>query len=835
MPWSTSPPPPHRAPSAPRACRCSSKPTAGATTRPSGSSRAPPGYTLLVTPTGTNVLLETRVADVPGARTEHRLAYTTSVRTTLVGAEIAPEITGIEPAPTRIHHIRGADPEAWSLDNPTYTRIRYREPWPGIDLVLYDAGGQLEYDFVVAPGADPASIRIAYEGVDALALRDDGALILRTPSGDIEHSAPVIFQQSAGVREPVTGRFVLLGESEVGFEIDAWDATRPLVIDPVMVYASLIGGATVDIVHDVAADASGRAYVVGETLSADLPVTAGALDGTLSDRDAFVACFSDDGTSLEWCTYLGGTSPVYFSVADDWGYTIEVDDAGLVYVGGSTSCGDFPTTADAIELTQTQFTDGFVSILSNDGSSLVYSTLLGGAFTEEIYDLCVTDAGRVYITGQTDGGFPVTPDAFQPVVSGGAPRDGFFAWFTPGGPLEYSSHLAGPSSTNAGYAIEVDASNRVYVAGSTFAGDFPTTPNAFQGGLGGSVDGFLCRFDPSGTTLEYSTYLGGPNNDHFDSYVDIDVTDDGRVCIVGTARKDYPTSSGAFQESSPTIGPETFGCGVLTCLDTDLAGPASMVYSTFLGSWPPSGLSDVELDDSGNAWVYGWADGADFPTLAAWDDEIGYGPGNDFTDAVLACFSPSGALLSSTFVGGSGLEPNQFAPRSHGGFDIGPDGTLFLAQTQSAGGVGLPTPGANQVTGAGGTDSWIARFIPDDPVCQTNLGFDGPGDGTLTLCGGELDAGTFAVLRLSGFEPGLVQLVVGLSNDPAYVSALDATLVPLPILTLIPVFTDTDGDFEAYVPGGLGPVTVYLQATQPDNPSPGQWTTSNALSIQFQP
>ncbi len=792
-----------------------------------------PGYTLMLTPGGTSLLLESSVTEERGSLPLTRPVHVAALRTTFVGGRSDAAMTGVEPAPTLIHHIRGNDPEAWSVDNPTFTRVRYDQVWPGVDAVFYDADGQLEYDFVVAPGADPSVVRLAYEGADRLSLRDDGALVLHTPAGELVNSAPVLYQHTGESREPVTGRFVLHGGDEVGFAVDDWDTARPLVIDPVMVYASTFGGTMADYNYDLAVDAQGRAHLVGETLSADLPWTFGAYDATLNDTDAYVARLSADGTALDWCTYLGGSNPTWpYNAGGDRAFTVEVDDAGLVYVAGSSESTDFPTLSDALKQTQAWYFDAFVSVLSSDGSALQYSTLLGGTLGDTAYDLCVTDAGRVYLTGETDSGFPVTPVTYDSV---GTPRDAFVAWFTPGGPLEYGSHLGGPAAYDRGHAIEVDDQGRVYVAGTTLSHDFPTSMGGYQQAFQGNADGFLCRFDPTGQVLQYGTMLGGSGSDMDDTDVDIAIADDGRVWIAGASKSSsYPTSAGAHQATNPTDNGVS-SSGVLTCLDTDVSGAAGMVFSTYFGSGGSSGLSDVEVDASGNAWVFGYTIDADFPTLLAWDDEFNTGT-TPYSDALLACFDAAGTLLNASYVGGSGAEPNTFAPQGRGGLERGPGGDLYVSHDMSSGNQGLSTPGAYTSPTAGVHESWVARFKPDAPVCQFDYGYDGPGTGTLSVCGGDLSTGTFGVLRLSDFAPNKpVILLAGLAANPTYVGDISATLVPVPVDLIVILSTDSDGEVELYVPGWLGPVTVFLQGTQADNPGPGQWTTSNAVEVEFLP
>jgi hypothetical protein len=784
-------------------------------------SRAP-GYRLFLTPEGMTLALQT-VDAAGGENGEPTPRFSAAVTARFVGGNPSPVMQGVDEAPTRIHYLIGNDASAWSIDNRTYTRVQYRELWQGIDLVLYDQAGELEYDFVVAPGADPSRIRMAYDGIEGLEVLPSGALKLATPAGDLIHSAPVIHQPTAHGLEPITGRFVPRSSHEVGFVLDDHDPTRPVVIDPVLVYSTLLGAGSNDLLHDVAVGASGSAVVTGTTLSADLPVSAGALDELYNDQDAFVARLSPDGTALEWCTYLGGSTPIPF--AWDHGHAVELDALERPHVTGFTVSSNFPVTLDALKLANGSdffLHDGFLSVLSADGASLDYSTLLGGSLQDRAYDLSLDAAGAVYVTGESGGAMPMTPNAAQPSKSSG--QDAFLYVFTPGAALSYGTYLGGAGS-DVGYSVRAGTDGRAYIGGRTDAADFPATFSAFQPAKAALHDAFIARIDPLGGALEYASFLGGDDGDMAFARPALAADGAGKVWLVGGSKStDYPTTPGALIEADLNPG---FNTGVLTCIDTNLPGASGLVFSTLYGGSSVDSLTDVELDADGNAWVLGWTHSDDLPLVDAWDDEW------NSVELALACFDPEGALLSSTFFGGQGPEPHGGAELI-GGLAIDPDGNLYLTSTTVTEAGRLTTPGALQTTLTGAADGLVARFTPATPTCAIDLGFQGQGDVTMSLCGNaELTPGTFSRLDIEGAKPGsLIYLVASTQMDPTWLPKIDATLVPLPVESLILLVQGPEQDLELYVPGlSGGPFSVFLQAVAADQGGSTPWHTSNALQV----
>ncbi|MFG0320627.1 MAG: hypothetical protein ACF8XB_25365, partial [Planctomycetota bacterium JB042] len=589
-----------------------------------------------------------------------------------------------------------------------------------------------------------------------------------------------------------------------------------------LVYAARFGGAKQDYVRDVGVDAAGSATIVGWTNSADLPVTPGAFDSSLSDYDAFAAQLTPDGSALQWCTYLGGSSPVYFNTTNDRANAVCVNASGDVYLTGMTDASDYPVTAGAIKSTQPSWTDAFVTRLAKDGT-LLYSTYLGGVNQDRGYGIDVDAAGTVYVVGET-GGFPVTPGAIGTVK--GVQQDGFACWFQPGGPIQYATYLGddGTGGWDYAYAVRKGADGRVYVAGRTESASFPTTASGFQTGKSSGYDGFLVRLSPAGA-LEYGSFLGGPGGDFSNTRIDLAIDGAGKAWTVGGATAGFPTTPGAFQTSSPN---PTYASGVATCFDTNQSGAASVVFSTYIGGSFTDSLAGVEVDAAGNAWAFGYTVNAGFPTLDAWDDEIG---GNS-SDMVLVGFDPAGAPITSSFFGGPGNEPSTFAPQLQGGLAIDPAGDLYLACTYT--GVTVVTPGAFDTApfSLGQSNTFVAKWTTDPVTCQADLGFPGPGNLVLSLCGGDLSPGTWSRLRVEGAKAGsTILLFASTQSNPTFVYELSATLVPLPILLTLAIPLGAADELDLLVPGVAGPGTVFLQAVAPNQGSTTPIETSNALQV----
>jgi hypothetical protein len=596
------------------------------------------------------------------------------LRMKLVGANPEPRVTGVEELPGKSNYFIGNDPGKWRTNVPTYRKVKYQNVYPGIDLIYYGNQRQLEYDFVVAPGADPKAIRLGLEGADKAEIDARGNLVLAAGAEQIRLHKPVVYQEADGARQEISGGFTLRDNRQVSFYIAAYDATKPLIVDPILSYATYIGGSADDEIDAIAVDSAGNAYVSGSTSSTDFPATPGTFQPTkragqpADVRDAFVAKLNPDGTALVWATYIGG------SLGDDTS-GIVVSSAGNVYVTGNTESTDFPTTNGAFQRTtqlrncgpganQSPCSGMYVLQLNPAGTTLVYSSYLGGT-DDQVAAIDVDSSGNAYVTGATASDtFPTTPTAFQTKYAPTAGDKVFVTKLNPTGTaLVYSTFLGGGDDQDAS-DIHVDSAGNAYVTGTTDSTDFPTTPGAFRTALApgncgtasapnACPDAFVTKLNSAGTALVYSTYLGGGGED---AGFAIAIDSSGAAYVTGSTNSSNFPVLNPFQ-SAFGGGKCGSGASATTCSNAFIAklNPAgsALVYSTYLGgdgSFVQDGTGDagagIAVDSSGNAYAVGSSGSSNFPTLNALDDISGC-PCPNF----VAKLSPAGALLYSTPLG----------------------------------------------------------------------------------------------------------------------------------------------------------------------------------------
>lgn len=622
-----------------------------------------------------------------------------ALRMTVLGANTAPRVTGRQELPGKANYFTGNSPARWRTNVPTYGRVHYDDIYPGIDLVYYGSQRQLEYDFVVGPGADPGRIVLGFQGADKLEVDAAGDLVLHTAAGPIHQRKPVIYQEVGGVPQPIAGGYVLRGSQEVGFQVAAHDPARPLIIDPVLVYSTYLGGSGGDGSQGIAVDGAGSAYVMGVTDSADFPTTPGAFDMTYNGgmtfpSDASVTKLDPTGSSLVYATYLGGSG---------WDQgeqrSIAVDGTGSAYVTGLTESTDFPTTPGAFDTSFNGLVDVFVTKLDTTGSALVYSTYLGGSIADSGSGIAVDDAGSAYITGRAESAnFPTTPGAFDITYNGG--NDAFVTKLDPtGSALAYSTYFGG-SGVDIGGGIAVDAAGSAYVSGYYGSSDFPTTPGAFDTTFNGGNDSWVAKLDPTGSALVYSTYLGGSG---FEGSSAIALDGAGNAYVTGgTDSPDFPTTPGAL-DTTLTGATDAF----VTKLDPT---GSALAYSTYLGGSATDWGYGVAVDDAGSAYVAGETGSPDFPTTpGAFDTTFNGGP----LDAFVTKLDPTAsALIDSTYLGGNGRD---------NGLGIALDGAGSVYVTGNTVSTDFPTtPGAFDTTFGGGfEDAFVAKFSFMTPLTIT--------------------------------------------------------------------------------------------------------------------
>lgn len=649
------------------------------------------GHTLFVTAAGAVLQLHPQQTSNTGPE-----PVGSAVRMDIVGADRRARITGADPLPGRVNYLVGNDPKAWRQDVPTYGKVKCAGVYPGIDLVYYHRDQSLEYDFIVAPGRDPARIRLAFDGDARPALNAAGDIVLKTPAGDVIQHRPLAYQDVAGRRERVPCEYVLNGRgstnpdplrpsslilhpSEVAFDTGAYDKTKPLIIDPVLSYSTFVGGGGSEITRAVATDAAGSAYVTGQTVSADFPLRQPAQGNSPGD-DVFVAKLTPEGDDLVYATYLGGNNL-------DKPWDIVVTPSGVAYVTGLTDSTDFPITANAQRPDQPG-TDAFVTGLSASGSSLYYSSYLGGSGLDEGRAVAYDGAERVYIAGSTNSTDYLT---FNP-LQGIAPAQ-FNAFLTRIDPtkvstvgLQYSTYLGG-SGLDLCFDLAVDAAGHAALTGETYSTDFPTR-NGFQGDQPQN-DAYVTMLDTSlagSESLLHSTYLGGSN---FEQGWGIALDAAGAIHVVGTTgSSDLPFRNGVQTDQPST---DAF----LVRIDPELAGDPSLLYASYLGGSDYDLGLGIAVDLDGSTYVGGPTGSPDFPATAA-----DLGPPAS-SRVFIVKFSPTGTDVEySLRIGGGSFAGLAFDP-SRAAYIVG-DSASFL---------GYPTtPGAYQRESRGGFDAYVTRI-----------------------------------------------------------------------------------------------------------------------------
>ncbi len=671
-----------------------------------------------------------RASAHPLARSENAKGETEPafdvLRLQLAHANVTQPI-GVGSLPGVANYFIGDKPSAWHANINTYRQVRYASVYRGVDLLYYGNQGQLEYDFVVAPGASAAPIRMHFDGARSLAVTPSGDLAIAAQHGSVVFHRPVVYQEIHGHRSPVEGSFRLLAGNTIGFSVGAYDHTQALVIDPVLTYSTYFGGTDVDFVTSVATGSDGSAYVTGLTLSENFPLTSGAFQAinyasaASSVTTAFISKFNASGTALLYSTYIGGNAiagTVYNQ--GDYGKSIAVDASGNAYVTGYTYSNNFPVTTGAYQTgarQQPKQATGFVTKLNPAGTALVYSTYLGGNVLDEPTALTIDTAGNAYISGVTySTNFPTTSGVLQTVnkSAGTGSYNQFVSKLNPTGTaLVYSTYLGGTAATNAPIGdffytspIVVDTAGNAYVSAFTSSSDFPVTSAAYQRSNKGGFSATLSKINPTGTALIYSTYLGG-SADTYSQGLAIDSA--GNAYVGGfTSSTDFPVTSGAFQTankatvwgSNNSNNPSNTN-GFVTKINP--AGSA-LVYSTYLGGtagpWGGDQIYTLALDAAGDVYVAGSVTSSDFPVTSGAFQSTNKGATHccDYTtydtNAFLTELNPTGtALLYSTYLGGSGQQnPDGAGPvNGDGANDIALSSTGELFMVGFTGSSNFPT------------------------------------------------------------------------------------------------------------------------------------------------
>ena len=502
--------------------------------------------------------------------------------------------TTSEPLPGVVNIIRGNDTRAWKLGIPTYERVTWPSVYPGIDIVYYGRGQELEFDLLVKPGADPAAIRMKVRGAHKLALDRSGSLLLGDSAQGMRLGLPQIYQETKGKKTAIPGRFVIAGDDEVAFQVDHWDHTRELVIDPTITYSTLIGsGLGTNGAYGIAVDPAGGVVITGATSAAiDFPTTNAAQPVSGGFQDAFIVKINAAGTSKVYSTLLGGSG-------NDVSNAVAVDSSGAAWITGYTSSSNFPTV-NPVEAQNKSGSLAFVAKFTATGA-LEFSTYLGGPSYADGQGIAVDSAGSAYAVGRAQGGFPTTSGAFR--AAAGVVADVYVAKYNRNGGVLYSTVL-GITPAGIGISVAIDSAGNAFVGGtSNFIFNAPAggvQPTARSG-----TDAFIAKVNSSGSALLNFTFLGNTGADSL-SGIALDPT--SNVFIAGTTSSTGMATPGAAQGA---LHGSTNG--YLAKLNSTLS---TLLYYTYLGGSRTDDLKALAVDSAGNAYVTGSTTSLDFPVVS---------------------------------------------------------------------------------------------------------------------------------------------------------------------------------------------------------------------------
>jgi len=557
------------------------------------------------------------------------------VRMQLVGANSSTQITAADQLPGKSNYYLGNDPKKWQTNVSQYARVAYKSVYPGIDLAYYGEQSKLEFDFIVAPASDPASIDLAFSGAQQVATDASGNLVISSAGGDVVLRKPVAYQQQNGTRQLVDASFVLASNNRVSFHLGNYDRTREIVIDPTVTYSTYLGGSAEDDAYGVAVDGSGNAYVTGATQSPNFP---GSLVAGPT-FDVFVSKLNPTGTALLYSTLLGGNG-------DDFGLGIAVNSAGAAgaigtYVVGNTSSTNFPVT---VTIPPGGGQDAFVAKLDNNTGARIQVTRIGGTGTESGNGIAVDITGAAYIGGETDStDFPIAGPPIQTTNAGA--DDGFIAKLDSNGAvLDYSTFIGG-SSGDLVTGIALDSSNNAYVSGITVSSDFPTTTGAFQTTEPSTTgdNGFVAAIKADGSAKIYSTYLGGSG------------TNDALAIAADSAGEAYvtgDTNSSTFPVLNATQA-TLKAAGATNVFITKLqANGSGLLFSTYYGGTLDDAGTGIAIDSFNDVYVTGRTLSSDYPTNGTPFQSSLSGT----SDAFVTELSNTGSPVYSSFLGGTGNE-----------------------------------------------------------------------------------------------------------------------------------------------------------------------------------
>jgi hypothetical protein len=598
---------------------------------------------LFVTDTG----LVMKVVDLesrPKGRSSQRPKATiASVSMDFVGGRAPSAITGLDPLPGVSNYLVGHD-SRWRKDVPHFGRVKMEGVYRGIDVLLHTANNQMEYDFLVAAGVDPAAIRLKLSGAKDARIAADGALEIETAAGTVRQQKPIAYQELGGARREVAAQFRRFDNGEFGFTLGKYDTRQPLVIDPTLIFSKRLVGSSTEYINDIAVDASLNVYATGLTTSLDFPTTTGAYDRTFNgdqggEWDAFITKYNKDG-GVVYSTYFGGG-------ADDMGRAISVDSGGKPYIVGGTNSTNMPYTKGFHNFGSGNW-ESFIAVLNSDGKGLFYSSYFGafdGPTGAELLDVVVKSSTEVWFTGSTESEhLPVPINGFQTAIRGN--WDGFIMRVNPtvaaNTQVNYFTYYGG-SNYDYPNAIALHPTAGVVVAGTSWSEDLPVTrtfgpPHIF----GETNDPFYIKCTGK-TVRETAVFFGGSDTDWG---MGVGTDSAGNTYVSGLAdSSDFPLANAA-------LGHQGGGDFFVTKFN---ANDTALVYSTYLGGSGSDGLANVALSVTGNgiAYVVGGTTSQDVSTSRSASQRF-FGGGS--TDGLFYKLDVRGGVAHATYLGGSASE-----------------------------------------------------------------------------------------------------------------------------------------------------------------------------------
>jgi hypothetical protein len=608
------------------------------------------------------------------------------------------QVEGLDEQEGKSNYFVGNNSNKWQTNVKHFGRVKYSWVYPGIDLVFY--GGQqstLEYDFIVSPGADYRQIKLHFEGANKLELDQQGNLVLDVDGVVVTQHKPHVYQTITGRKKNVTGEYLLLGEGNVAFGVGEYDRSMSLIIDPVLVYSTYLGGPGYEEIMGIGVDAEGSAYVTGITDSvSDFPASNLIQPSPTNVQAVFIVKLNPTGKRLRYSTVIRGTycvSPSYCSsgVLESF---IAVDSDGYAYIAGYTGAVDFPMV-EAVQPTYGgHLADAFVAKLNRDGDQLIFSTYLGGSSGESVGGFAGDAYGNSYVVGSTSSDdFPVSENPLP--LQGEAFETGgnaFVVKLDSAGKRVYSTYLGGRNkgalSSTSATAVAADNNGCAYVTGHTSSSMFPKVdPIQETGNI------FISKIKSDGSALVYSTLFGVDWIHDFVTAIAVDSL--GNAYIAGD------TSSSKF----PTKNTRQALNGFQDCFITKINAQGNDVeYSTYLGG---SGggeeiVSDLSVDGDDNLYVCGYTQALDFPVKNPFQDRTLSG----YSGFVTKIHKSGAPLLFSTYFSA----PNPFERITSVAVDQ--KNNIYIAgRTDYEAFRGLiPTKHAYQRNPGGGVDGFVAKF-----------------------------------------------------------------------------------------------------------------------------